>query len=80
VALANGEFKRHRLKRVDSKTENLCEPLRTPLRKEWAGISDVALQDETGIDDAMFCHSGLFIASAGTFRGTIKMAFIALQQ
>ena len=76
MALANGEFKRHRLKRVDSKTANLYEPL----RKEWAGISDVALQDETGIDDAMFCHSGLFIASAETFRGTIKMAFIALQQ
>ena len=52
---------------------------RKPLPKKWAGLSDIALQDETGIDDAMFCHNGLFIAGAGSFESTMKMAVIALQ-
>ncbi|MFB1036061.1 MAG: MYG1 family protein [Sinobacterium sp.] len=52
---------------------------RKPLPKEWAGLSDIALQNETGIDDAMFCHNGLFIAGAETFESTMKMAVIALQ-
>jgi uncharacterized UPF0160 family protein len=52
---------------------------RKPLPKEWAGLSDKALQDETGINDAMFCHNGLFIAGAESFESTIKMAAIALQ-
>ncbi|MFT4941744.1 MAG: uncharacterized UPF0160 family protein [Paraglaciecola sp.] len=53
---------------------------RKPLPKEWAGLSDIALQDETGIDDAMFCHNGLFIAGAESFESTMKMATLALQQ
>jgi uncharacterized UPF0160 family protein len=53
---------------------------RKPLPKEWAGLSDIALQNETGIDDAMFCHNGLFIAGAETFESTMKMAVIALQE
>ncbi|GAC34645.1 MYG1 family protein [Paraglaciecola polaris] len=53
---------------------------RRPLPKEWAGLSDVALQDETGIDDAMFCHNGLFIAGAASFASTMKMAALALQE
>jgi uncharacterized UPF0160 family protein len=52
---------------------------RKPLPKEWAGLSDKALQDATGIDDAMFCHNGLFIAGAESFESTMKMAAIALQ-
>lgn len=53
---------------------------RKSLPKEWAGLSDIALQDETGIDDAMFCHNGLFIAGAESFASTMKMAALALQQ
>ena len=52
---------------------------RKPLPKAWAGLSDQALQDVTGIDDAMFCHNGLFIAGAASFASTMKMAEIALQ-
>ena len=52
---------------------------RKPLPKQWAGLSDKALKDETGIDDAMFCHNGLFIAGAESFESTMKMASIALQ-
>lgn len=50
------------------------------LPKQWAGLSDQALKDVTGIDDAMFCHNGLFIAGAESFEGTMKMASIALQE
>jgi uncharacterized UPF0160 family protein len=53
---------------------------RQPLPKEWAGLSDKALQEVTGISDAMFCHNGLFIAGAKSFESTMKMASIALQQ
>jgi uncharacterized UPF0160 family protein len=52
---------------------------RQPLPKAWAGLSGQALKDETGIDDAMFCHNGLFIAGAESFESTMKMASIALQ-
>jgi len=51
---------------------------RKPLPKEWAGLSDKALQEVTGIEDAMFCHNGLFIAGAESFESTMKMAAIAL--
>jgi uncharacterized UPF0160 family protein len=52
---------------------------RKPLPKAWAGLSDEALKEVTGIDDAMFCHNGLFIAGAESFESTMKMASIALQ-
>lgn len=53
---------------------------RKPLPKQWAGLSDQALKNVTGIDDAMFCHNGLFIAGAESFESTMKMATIALQE
>lgn len=53
---------------------------RKPLPKEWAGLSDNDLQEVTGIDDAMFCHNGLFIAGAESFESTMQMANIALSQ
>jgi uncharacterized UPF0160 family protein len=52
---------------------------RKPLPSSWAGLSDKDLQQVTGIDDAMFCHNGLFIAGAESFESTMKMATIALQ-
>ena len=53
---------------------------RKPLPQAWAGLSGKALQDVTGIDDAMFCHNGLFIAGAESFANTMKMAAIALAE
>ncbi len=50
------------------------------LPKQWAGLSGEALKEVTGIDDAMFCHNGLFIAGAESFESTMKMASIALQE
>mgnify|MGYP001070573697 CR=1 FL=1 len=52
---------------------------RKPLPKAWAGLSDKALQDVTGLNDAMFCHNGLFIAGCESFENTMKMARIALE-
>ncbi|MFQ3209937.1 MAG: uncharacterized UPF0160 family protein [Colwellia sp.] len=52
---------------------------RKPLPNAWAGLSDQALKDATGIDDAMFCHNGLFIAGAESFESTMKMASMALE-
>ena len=53
---------------------------RKSLPKQWAGLSDKELQEVTGIDDAMFCHNGLFIAGAESLESTMKMASIALQE
>lgn len=52
---------------------------RKSLPKEWAGLSDNDLVEVTGIDDAMFCHNGCFIAGAESFESTMKMASIALK-
>jgi len=51
---------------------------RKPLPKQWAGLSDDALKEVTGLSDAMFCHNGLFIAGAESFESTMKMAAMAL--
>ncbi len=53
---------------------------RKPLPKQWAGLSDDSLKEVTGIDDAMFCHNGLFIAGAESFESTMKMAAMALAE
>jgi len=53
---------------------------RKSLPKPWAGLSDNELQEVTGIDDAMFCHNGCFIAGAESFESTMKMASIALEE
>ena len=53
---------------------------RKPLPEEWAGLSDDAFKETIGIDDAMFCHNGLFIAGAQSFKSIMKMASIALEE
>jgi uncharacterized UPF0160 family protein len=53
---------------------------RKSLPTPWAGLSDKELQEVSGIDDAMFCHNGLFIAGAESFASVMKMAAIALQE
>lgn len=53
---------------------------RKSLPKPWAGLSDKELQEVTGIEDAMFCHNGLFIAGAASFESTMKMAAMALEE
>ena len=49
-----------------------------PLPKEWAGKENEELADITGVKDAIFCHTGRFIAVAESLDGILKMAEIAL--
>lgn len=51
---------------------------RKSLPKPWAGLAGKELQAVTGIDDAMFCHNGCFIAGAASYESIIKMAEMAL--
>ncbi|MCB5161196.1 MYG1 family protein [Marinomonas algarum] len=51
---------------------------RKKLPEAWAGLSDEALQGVTGLNDAMFCHNGRFIAGCASFENTMKMAEMAL--
>ena len=53
---------------------------RKSLPKLWAGLNGKELQEVSGIDDAMFCHNGLFIAGSESFSSTMKMAKIALSE
>jgi len=52
---------------------------RKSLPKTWAGLNGEALQQVTGLEDAMFCHNGLFIAGCDSFESTMKMAKIAVE-
>jgi len=52
---------------------------RKSLPTPWAGLSDKALQEVTGLDDAMFCHNGLFIGGCDSFESTMKMAAMAVE-
>ncbi|MBA6410023.1 MYG1 family protein [Pseudoalteromonas sp. 5Ae-yellow] len=53
---------------------------RKSLPKAWSGLSDEAFVDETGIEDAVFCHNGLFIAGTKSFESTMKLAAMALAE
>lgn len=49
------------------------------LPAEWGGLRDEELQKITGVNDAVFCHKGLFMAVAKTKEGVIKLAELALK-
>ncbi|MFH1608555.1 MAG: MYG1 family protein [Patescibacteria group bacterium] len=46
--------------------------------KVWAGLIDKEFQKISGVEDAIFCHRGLFLAGAKSKEGAIKLAQIAL--
>ncbi len=52
---------------------------RIDLPTEWAGKSGAELREVTGVEDAIFCHKGRFIAVAQTREGAIKLAELALK-
>ena len=45
---------------------------------DWRGRSGADLVAATGVPDAVFCHSNLFIAGARTLEGALRMADLAL--
>ncbi|ERI93802.1 hypothetical protein HMPREF1982_01565 [Clostridiales bacterium oral taxon 876 str. F0540] len=49
------------------------------LPKEWAGLRDEELALVTGVPDAVFCHTGRFIAVAKSLGGIMKLAELAVQ-
>jgi uncharacterized UPF0160 family protein len=50
------------------------------LPEAWAGKRDEELQAVTGVKDAVFCHTGRFIAVAGSLEGIMKMARLAVEE
>jgi len=46
--------------------------------KSWAGLRDEELQKISGVPDAIFCHRGLFLATAKSKEGAVKLAQVAL--
>ena len=50
------------------------------LPESWAGLEGEELAKLTEVSDAVFCHSGRFIAGAKTKESIIKMAELALNQ
>lgn len=51
---------------------------RKPFPSSWAGLRDLDLAKVTGVDDALFCHRGLFLAVAKSKEGAIILAQKAL--
>jgi uncharacterized UPF0160 family protein len=52
---------------------------RKPLPAAWAGLRDTALQAVTGVQDAVFCHNGRFIAGAKSREGALRLARLAVE-
>lgn len=52
---------------------------RMDLPKAWAGLRDAQLASVSGVPDALFCHTNLFIAVARSLEGAMKLAGLALK-
>ena len=52
---------------------------RKDLPETWAGLRMEELQKVTGVDDATFCHRGLFLAVAKSKDGALQLAKLALK-
>ncbi|MBU9200379.1 MYG1 family protein [Burkholderia multivorans] len=52
---------------------------RADLPVEWAGLRDAELAKVTGVEDAVFCHTGLFICGARSQDGAIRLAELAVE-
>lgn len=51
---------------------------RCSLPSEWGGLRDADLAEKTGVQDAVFCHTKLFVAVAGSRDGILEMLSQAL--
>jgi uncharacterized UPF0160 family protein len=52
---------------------------RADLPAAWAGLTDVALENASGVIGAKFCHNGRFIAVADSRDAILKMAELAVK-
>jgi uncharacterized UPF0160 family protein len=53
---------------------------RKPFPKEWGGLEGEELARVTGVEDAVFCHSGLWLAVTKSLDGAIRMAKMAIER
>ena len=53
---------------------------RADLPAAWAGLTDAALEDASGVKGAKFCHNARFIAVADTRDAILEMAKIAVEE
>ncbi|MDP4090241.1 MAG: MYG1 family protein, partial [Bacillota bacterium] len=53
---------------------------RKKLPEAWAGLRDEELAELTRVEDAVFCHSGRFIAVAESYEGIMKLARMAIEE
>ncbi|MEH6737525.1 MAG: MYG1 family protein, partial [Sulfitobacter sp.] len=53
---------------------------RADLPAAWAGLTDVALEDASGVKGAKFCHNARFIAVAASREAILEMALIAVRE
>jgi uncharacterized UPF0160 family protein len=51
---------------------------RKDLPQTWAGLRGAELAAACGVEDAVFCHNARFIGGAGSLKGALKMAELAL--
>jgi uncharacterized UPF0160 family protein len=51
---------------------------RKDLPREWGGLRDGELAEVTGVPDAIFCHTKLFLAVAGSKEGALALAKLAI--
>lgn len=51
---------------------------RMDLPQEWSGLRDEQLARASGVADAVFCHTNLFIAVARSFGGALRLAELAV--
>lgn len=52
---------------------------RKDLPEPWAGLEGPELQAASGVDDAVFCHLGRFMAVAGSREGALTLAKLAVE-
>lgn len=52
---------------------------RVTFPRNWLGLRDLDLAEVSGVPDAIFCHSGGWLAKAGSREGALQMAKLALQ-
>jgi len=67
---------RYMLHTVSVDTESF--DARADLPAAWAGLREAELAAVTGVEDAVFCHTGRFIAAARSYAGALAMARQAL--
>ncbi len=62
------------IKNSDESYEN-----RKDLPSTWAGLRDEEMQKLTGVNDAIFCHNALFLATAVSKEGALELARLAVE-